>query len=95
MSTEETKTNAADGQSALKRFVIFRPRRGEVELKLERNSLFFFWPRLVVNNVSLGCMTKTGFMLMTYNKWSEEKFKSVAILVLGFGVGFKRSYEEI
>ena len=82
-------------KSELSRFVMFRPKRGELELKAGRNSLLLFWPRLVIVNVAVGLMTKTGFMIRIYNKWSEEKFKSVAILVFGFGFGFCRSYEDI
>lgn len=80
--------------SLLKPIVIFRPKLGEMEVKLGRNSVFVFWPRLSMSSVHIGLMAKTGLMLKTYNKWSREKSKSVAFLVLGIGIGFCRSYEE-
>lgn len=67
--------------------------RGEVRFKYKRWTFYLYWPSFIKTNVDVGLKADTRFIVKWFNEWTEFKSKSVAILVIGFGVGVERSYE--
>ena len=67
--------------------------RGRIRFFIRKLSVEFYYPYLIWNNVNVGLKLDTDIMVYKKNTYSEQIMDwSLALKVLGVGVGFAWNY---
>ncbi len=83
----ENAGKLTDSKPGQERVVVLK---GEARLKIKSWAIYVYWPRTIKTNVNIGMKADSRIMISWFNKWSEYKSRSIAIMVLGFGLGVRK-----